>query len=779
MPRERLWAWVHGESDSNDDAAEVAEHVSACQDCTARVAEMHALLSGLQDVARSESAVFFAAKPPQFIGEYRIIQKIGAGGMGVVFEAEQPQPRRRVALKVIRESQFADEHRVRLFRREMQMLARLNHPGIAAIYGAGVTPDGHHFFAMELVDGVSLTEFVNGSGNGGPRPAASIGERLRLFHEVCEAVSYAHQRGVIHRDLKPGNILVSKELSKLRNDEPKTNAAPSSLRRPVASSLAQPKVLDFGLARMSSDTGEATIILSQAGSVVGTLAYMSPEQARGDVESIDVRTDVYALGMILYELLTGAVPYEVGGRPLHEAVEIICNFAPARPTQFNRAVPADVSTIALKALEKEPDRRYQTVAELAGDVERFLGNHPIKARPASGAYRARKFIARNRVTVALLTALFMITVSAAITFAIQGVRIADQRDLARREADKFREINHVLTNLFSAGNMLDPWNAGSPETRVIDVLDAAAARIAEDVRTPLVAAALRHTLAKTYRSISEYDQAARHLEFAVETRTRELGRNHPETIDSVNELGEVLFELGGPTEAAHSRISEALRLYESLPRPPLREVAKCVNSIGLILQQRGELTQSEDYLRRALNIRSRLAESARNDPATPPRELVGVHDNLAQTLNNLAGLLRRLAASAGQAGDRPLQRRLLEEASRNYLDSLELRRQWRGPEHPEVAKMLNNHARCLRDMGLLDEAVTQQGAALALLEKHLGQRHRYTARARYNLAELLADLGQHDAARTLCQQALAVQTEVLDGDHRDIRDSRALLDRLE
>ena len=362
LSEEELWSGL------DRHAPEVEAHVADCDDCRERAAVFRDSIAVLTEATKPP-----APPIPAWIGSYKIRRRLGHGGMGIVYEGEQQAPRRLVAIKVIRGSAVdgqLDDYRVRLFTREAQTLARLRHPAIAAIYEGGRTDDGQHFFAMELVRGVPLNEYVR--GRNVPRP-----ERLELFRRICDAINYAHQRGVIHRDLKPTNILVD--------------------------AGGNPKVLDFGLARIT-DAEAAITTTTLTGRIMGTLAYMSPEEAAGHPDDIDVRSDVYSLGVVFYELLTNELPHHVSRTALPEAVRIICQEPPRHPSSVDRSLRGDLETIAEKALEKEPGRRYQSAAAFADDVHRYLTDQPIQAARAGALYRFRKWAVRHSVfLVALAT----------------------------------------------------------------------------------------------------------------------------------------------------------------------------------------------------------------------------------------------------------------------------------------------------------------------------------------------------------------------------------------
>ncbi|TWT40915.1 Serine/threonine-protein kinase PrkC [Phycisphaerae bacterium RAS1] len=741
MPSERLWVWVHGEEDDATAERDIASHVATCDRCQARADEMRGLLAGIRLAAGAVGQAGRAAALPKSIGSYRIIRRIGQGGMGVVYEAEQQTPQRSVALKVIRGFADADEYRLRLFRREAQTLARLSHPSIAAIYEAG-SADGQQYFAMELVQGVSLGDYAAGRRSSGAGAApSSLMERVRLFVQICEAINYAHQRGVIHRDLKPGNILVSDD--------------------------GRPKVLDFGLARISDSDVAAVTVATETGRLLGTLPYMSPEQARGQVEAIDVRTDVYALGVILYELVTGELPVRVAQTALHEAVQRICEQPPRNPRSLNGAVPRDVSVIAMKAVEKEAGRRYQTVAGLQDDLVRFLNGYPITARPASAAYRLAKFIRRHRAGTLLLTALFAVLVGALVV-------TQDLLSRARSEATKFRWISDVLQSVLVAP---DPARQGDRSVTVYDALRAADRRIVMELDDqPLESAAVRNTLGNTFLSFSDYDAAERHLRFALQTRRERLGEDHVDVAQSLNDLGELLLLRRSGYDEAEAALKQALAIRRRR-LPGSEELAATLNNLGLLHKQLARTGEASAEYREALSIRTRIFDAALHGAGVSRSEKARAANALAQTRNNLAGLLRAEAARLGPV-DGAAAARLTTEAEHEYEAVLALRTAWLDANHPDVAKALNNYALVLADAGKASEAERCFRRALEILRQAYGPDHEFVARGQRNLADLLRTQRRFNEAAELLTEALAIIEKRLGTQSAEATRTRALMDRV-
>lgn len=737
---DQLCAWVHAEEEDAAVAAQIESHVAGCVACRSHVEEMRAVLGDLRSIAERPTEVL-----PPTIGPYRITGRLGEGGMGIVYAAEQYEPRRNVALKVIRGTHGADDVQRRLFARELQSLARLNHPNIAAIYDAGRTPFGEPYFAMEFVEGVDLLTFC-----ARPRVLA-LRERITLMVQIARAMSHAHERGIVHRDLKPANILVR--------------------------TGAHPVILDFGLARIL-DPEAPDVRTTRAGAMLGTLAYMSPEQARGDIDAVDIRTDVYSLGVILYELLTGCLPIDLSGEALVRAVQRIQTLLPRDPRSVNPALPRDLAIITMKCLEKQPERRYGSAAELAQDLERFLTGHPILARPASRIYRAQRFVRRNAVAVLLVTLLFAAITAGGVSALVQAGRIAAERDRVLAEATKVARLNSVLENLWQS---VDPWKAGDRDVRVLDVFRDIADRVELEMKdTPLLAAAVRTTLGNAWRSLGtleDFAESERHLRFAFETRRSILGALDLETARSGNDLAETLY-WKGEFDEARSLLSDVINVRGRLLRADHPDLAESLNNLGSVLKQLGDFPAAEHHYRRALTVQEHVFAATLAQPAASQRERAAAAEDLAETRNNLGALHRAMAARARDAGDAATAAAVLQRALTEYRGALDLRRVWLGDAHPSTATTQNNLGRALQDAGRFDDAESHLREALRILRTGVGERHQLVARALHNLARLKRDMGDRESAKVLARDALAMRTELLGPDHRETGESDELLRQL-
>ena len=643
---------------------------------------------------------------PATINRYRIIRLIGEGGMGAVYEAEQDNPRRTVALKVLK-SAFATPRLLRRFAHETEALARLEHPGIARIYDAGTAEaswGAQPYFAMELIHGLPLLEHATARRLGAT-------ERIELLITICEAVEYAHRRGIVHRDLKPGNILVDES--------------------------GQPKVLDFSVARIAdTDTGAARETMS--GDLIGTLAYMSPEQAQADPALIDVRTDIYSLGVILYELLAGRLPYHVGS-DIAEAVRAVREDDAAPLGTIDRVYRGDLETIVAKALEKEPSRRYASVGELADDLRRYLAHEPISAAPPTAIYHIRKFVRRHR-TLAVATASVFVALVVGLAVSVREAVLArNERDRALRAEQIARTVNDFLQNdLLSQAGARAQAGAGTepdPNLTVRAALDRAAAKIAGRFDAePAVEASIRATIGTAYFDVNRMSESEAQLRRAAELMARALGPDHPDTLATLDTLG-VVYNY----ESKYGDAKELLtRVFEARRRtlgPEHKDTLATMSHLALAIAYEGDDA-------RAMTLFEPLLASYRRIYGDENLGTLDVMDNLAGTYRQ-----QGLFAKA---------RPLLEK-------ELDISRRLRGPDHPDTLNCMGSLATVYRGQGEYARAEALSVARLDATRRAMGEDHWETQSCRMSLAACYRAEGRYNEAEALLKQAITVLNRVLPG----------------
>ncbi len=698
-----------------------------------------------------------------FAGQYRILRLLGEGGMGTVYEAEQTRPRRIVALKLIRQGLHSSSS-LRRFEHEAHILGRLHHPGIAHIYEAGYAEGPHGrqaYIAMEYVAGVPLTEYARLNN-------LTTAQRLALMQKVCDAMQHAHQRGVIHRDLKPGNILVAAEGTTSRRGGPDDARSADSSRPPSTSGDSispTPKILDFGVARALDGDHPMTTMHTLSGQIVGTLAYMSPEQVLADPDEIDVRSDTYALGVILYQLLTGKMPYDLRAKSIPEAAMMIRDEVAPSLSSHDAGFRGDIETIVAKALQKDRERRYQSAAELGEDIRRHLAGEPIGAKRDSALYVLRMQLRRYRMFVGAAALFGFLIAGSAVWLsvlygqqrqllvevesqrdkAIDASRLAGERaqeataarDRSERSAMRSESVKAFLQQMLSAA---DPMLALGPEVTVRDMLDEAARRMDAGSFTdqPDIEAETRLTIGMAYRRLGRFDESRRQLQNALAINQNLHPGDHPYVADSLSQLAE-LARVEGRLDAADALSHRSIEMFRRVGGVS-RAMGLALNTRGMLMMSRAEYNNAEALFKECIDIWS----SAHGEKSI-----------------DVAGVKQNLAAIYLEVGRKDEAKALIEDSIALFGESV-------GSEHPYVALGLNNLGALAFANQDFDSATEMLTETLRIYRKFFGDESQETAGALINVAVLHETRQAQDEAETCYQQALAIQRKVLSAEHPEI-----------
>lgn len=702
--------------------------VSECRDDSAMLAEVTSLLESHSEsesllespaLAAVTDLVDDAMRPSrigQIVGAYEIESEVGRGGMGAVYLASRADKAfdKKVAIKLIKRGFDTDEI-VRRFRYERQILAGLEHPNITRLLDGGSTNDGLPYLVMDYVDGKPLTRYAD-------EHRLSVEQRLDIFLQICAAVSYAHQSLVIHRDLKPSNILVTAD--------------------------GVPKLLDFGIAKLTAADGGGEQTLEKTVNAFQALTpeYASPEQVAGT--AVTTASDIYSLGVILYELLTGHRPYTFRTRTPDEISRVLTDTSPTKPSSVCRArglkvemhnpqsvmrtLQGDLDNIILMAVRKEPDRRYTSVEQFAADIRRYIGGLPVIAREDTFTYRASKFIKRNKAGVAAGVGIAASLIGGLVVSSRQAKIAARQRDLARREARKAEKVNRFLQKMLSSA---DPRSAGR-DFRVTDIMRMAAESIeTEFARQPEIASDLNSTIGLTYLGLGDLAAAERHLNSALEVRLELYPRRSFEVALSLQNCGK-LSSMKGDLKSAEPLLREALEILTELKGKDDIDVAHVLDDLGYLKTMSGEYETAIDLHSEELAIRRSLLGSE--------------HPAVASAIGKIGNVYSMM-------GKHDLSEPLHREA-------LRILRRVHGAEHPDVALTMINLVRSILPSNP-NEAEQLSREVLTMRRKMLGEEHPDIAWSLYNLAFVLLSLGKTDEAESFARETLTHRGPNLPDEH--------------
>jgi len=706
--------------------------------------------SSSEDIKATKTISPSSASSPEVIGNYRIIQKLGGGGMGEVYEAEQTEPiRRRVALKIIKWGMDTGQVVAR-FESERQALALMDHPSIAKVFDAGATEKGRPFFVMECVKGVPITDYCDTN-------RLNNRQRLDLFIQVCEGIQHAHQKGIIHRDIKASNVLVT-----IQDD------------RPV------PKIIDFGVAKAISQRLTERTMFTELGQLIGTPEYMSPEQAEMTGLDVDTRTDVYSLGVLMYELLVGVLPFEsdelrrVGfdeirrrireQEPLKPSTRLTTpgfdtdHAIKSRQTDLSaltKQLKGELDWITMKAMAKDRMQRYASASELAADVTRYLKHEPVIAGPPSAMYRVRKYVRRHKVGVAA-AAMVVLALLVGVTGATVGlIRARKAEQIAKAEAAKANAINQFLQNTLSSAN---PIEGSDRDITVLEALKQATDKIPQSFPDqPEVEAELKHNIGITYLRLGHYDEAEELLTSSLNMWQELRGPNHADLASPLTSLAVLRHEQGN-YEDAERLYREALSIKHKQHGEEHEDVMSILNNLALVLQDKGDLVAAEQHFRKILEI---------------DRKIWGEkHLYVAVDLNNLGRLLKEkenyqeaepflrkaveilkeeqhpwLSISLGNLGELMAEKGDYMNAEPIFVEAVMLGERKLGRENQDVAKLRTKYGFCLIKLERLEKAEEQLLLALPILRNSLGEQNEWTQKTIGYLVELYAAWGKEEVAK--------------------------------